>query len=225
MAISVFAGLLFAGSSFTLGPVGDTPWTDNSPQKKEQRVKVIVNKNGKEIKIDTTFNGANEKTIQVKVDSILKKIEIDGIEPNMKNIIIYSDGKSVMWNNSKGGSLPDDKKFDVFFQNCDSGMSKHGKKVVRLIGDCSGYSFGTSEGDDLIPPPPPMPPHTPVMIHKQFGSDAFAFDTKDPSIISYEKKDIGKGLEKITIIRKKLTGQNKDEEVTVTVETSDDLKK
>ncbi len=188
MAISVFAGLLFAGSSFTLGPVGDTPWTDNSPQKKEQRVKVIVNKNGKEIKIDTTFNGSNEKTIQVKVDSILKK-------------------------------------FDVFFQNCDSGMSKHGKKVVRLIGDCSGYSFGTSEGDDLIPPPPPMPPHTPVMIHKQFGSDAFAFDTKDPSIISYEKKDIGKGLEKITIIRKKQTGQNKDEEVTVTVETSDDLKK
>jgi hypothetical protein len=33
--------------------------------------------------------------------------------------------------------------------------------------------------------------------------DPFAFDPTDTTIVSYNKKDMGKGLEKITIVRKK----------------------
>ena len=58
-----------------------------------------------------------------------------------------------------------------------------------------------------------------------FGADPFSFDTKDESIISYEKKDIGKGLEKITIIRKKRVESEINKDVEVKVEVSDDQKK
>jgi len=54
-----------------------------------------------------------------------------------------------------------------------------------------------------MPPMPPRPPRPPFIFEGQFNADQFAVDSKDESIISYEKKDIGKGLEKITIIRKK----------------------
>ena len=43
--------------------------------------------------------------------------------------------------------------------------------------------------------------------------------------ISYEKKDIGKGLEKITIIRKKRTENTTNKDVEVKVEVTDDQKK
>jgi hypothetical protein len=33
--------------------------------------------------------------------------------------------------------------------------------------------------------------------------DPFAFDPTDPTIVSYQKKDVGKDEEKITIVRKK----------------------
>jgi hypothetical protein len=36
--------------------------------------------------------------------------------------------------------------------------------------------------------------------------DPYAFDSSDPNIVSYKKKDIGKGQEKITIVRKKVVG-------------------
>ena len=37
-------------------------------------------------------------------------------------------------------------------------------------------------------------------------ADPFSFHPTDPSIVSYRKKDVGKGLEKITIVRKKEGG-------------------
>ena len=48
-------------------------------------------------------------------------------------------------------------------------------------------------------------------------------DNKD--IISYDKKDIGKGLEKITIVRKKHTPAADEKKVEMKVEVSEDDKK
>ena len=167
--------LLFTAYSFTFCPVVNAPLVGNTPQNKVQRVKVVVKKDGKETKIDTTFNLPDEKMISFKVDSMLKKMDV--------------------------------------------------KRIIRSGNDRSISIFDGPEGDEMLPPPPPpMSPNSQFIIHKRFG-DPFAFDSKDPSVISYEKKDIGKGLEKITIIRKKQTGHNQDKEVNVRVETSTESKK
>lgn len=221
---SFFVGLLFTASSFTFGPVESTLLVDNAPQKKEQRVKVTVNKNGKETKIDTTFNLPDEKMIQVKVDSMLKKMEIVGIEPGMKNIVIHHGGKRMNWN-SKEGKFPENEQFDIMIQTGDSGMTKHVRKIICMGDDDGIISSDDTEGDELLPPPPPPPPCPPMMFHQQFGGDPFDFDTNDKSIISYDKKDIGKGLEKITIIRKKQVDHKQMKKIEVTTEVSDDTKK
>ena len=176
-------GLFFTASSFTFRPVDDVALADNGPQKKVQRVKVLINKDGKTTSIDTTFNLAEEKDVQVKVDSILKKVQIVGT----------GDGKSF--------------------------VHMHNGKM-EFSGDL--------EPNGLVPPPPPPPvPPFPKSNHRylQIGTDPFSFDTRDASIISYEKKDIGKGLEKITIIRKKRTENTTNKDVEVKVEVTDDQKK
>ena len=86
-------------------------------------------------------------------------------------------------------------------------------------------SLGDTEDNEFLAPPPPPPPPPPFMMNGHFGNDPFTFDTNDENIISYEKKDIGKGLERITIIRKKKDENKENREVQVRVETSDDSKK
>jgi hypothetical protein len=188
LVTSILMGLLFSASSFTIGPVQDSPTNDNIPQKKSQRVKIIVSKDGKVTEIDTTLNLADEKKIQFKVDSMLKR-------------------------------------YDITIQKCDSGMGSQGKRIIRIGKDGNFNTFGWHDGDMMIPPPPPVPHKSNFTFYKQFGADPYAFDTKDESVISYEKKDIGNGLERITIVRKKKSEQKENKEVRVTVETSDDKTK
>jgi hypothetical protein len=222
---TIFIGLLFTASSFTFGPVDGTISADNGPQKKEQRVKVIINKNGKETKIDTTFNLPDEKTIQVKVDSMLKKMEINGMGPDMKNIVIHRKGKHMNWNGKEGDKFSGKEQFDIMVQVGDSGKCNQEKRVLRIDEDGDFSGFSDAEGDLLPPPPPPPPPYSTMMIQNRFVGDPYSFDTKDESVISYEKKDIGNGLEKITIVRKKKADQKGNNKVSVKVESSDDSKK
>ena len=67
---TIFIGLLFTSSSFTFGPVDGTISADNGPQKKEQRVKVIVNKNGKETKIGLTTG------VAVYTPNLLRRMKV-----------------------------------------------------------------------------------------------------------------------------------------------------
>ena len=91
----VLWGLFFTASSFTFGPLSNVALADNSPQKKVQRVKVMVNKDGKTTTIDTTFNLSDEKAVQVKVDSILKKVQIIGVGDG-KSVVHMHNGSKVM---------------------------------------------------------------------------------------------------------------------------------
>ena len=52
------------------------------------------------------------------------------------------------------------------------------------------------------------------------GGDPFAMDPDNKDIVSYDRKDIGKGLEKITIVRKKHDPEAK-KEVKVQVHVQD----
>lgn len=220
---TVLMALLFTATSFTFSPVVDAPLVDNPPQKKEQRIKIIVKKDGKETKIDTTFNFPDEKMVNAKVDSMLKKFDAEGIESEKYDVLIHHPGKWMKFI-SRGENLPGDEQFDVMIQQGDSGLTKHVRKIIRVSADGGVISMGDSDNNEFLAPPPPPPP-PPFMMNGQFVGDPFSFDTNDASIVSYDKKDIGKGLEKITIIRKKNVGRNENREVQVRVETSDAPKK
>jgi hypothetical protein len=225
---SLFAGLMFTASSFTFGPVDDAVLVDNTPQKKEQRVKVVVRKDGKETKIDTTFNLPNEKMINLKVDSILKNLDVEGIESGKSNIVIHRGEKAMHWNHHNGEGLPGEEQFDILVQSGDSGKVMHKRKIFRFGEGNDALTMGDDEGDNLIPPPPPPPPPMPPFpfeYQQRFNGDPFALDPNDDAIISYDKKDIGKGLEKITIIRKKQVKHDLNKDVKVHVDVSDDSKK
>ncbi len=222
-------GLFFIASSFTFRPVEDVALVDNAPQKKVQRVKVLINKDGKTTSIDTTFNLADEKAVQVKVDSILKKAEIVG-NVDGKSVVHMHKGaaKVLRLNRTSRNNLPGSQQFDVFIQSDDSTGKDHEKRII-YFGDNGKMEFsGDMDPNGLVPPPPPPPLPKLSKSNRSFiqiGTDPFSFDTKDASIISYEKKDIGKGLEKITIIRKKRTENDTNKDVEVKVEVTDDQKK
>ena len=225
---AVLISLLFTTSSFTFDPSVDAPLVDNTPQKKEQRLKVIIKKDGKETKIDTTFNIPDEKLISAKVDSMLKKLDVEGLDSGKFNVLVHHPGMRMKYFNHADANFPGDKQFDIMFQSGDSGQMKHMRKIIRMGKDGDVISFNDSEDNELLPPPPPLPPLPPTPpfeMNRQFGGDPFAFDTNDESIISYDKKDIGKGLEKITIIRKKRTGNNHQKDIDVETEVSVEHKK
>ena len=224
---SGFAAMLFIASSFTFGPV-DAPLVDNAPQKKEQHVKVVINRGGKEIKIDTTFNLVDEKMINFKVDSILNNLDIKGIEKSASDMVSRRGGKARYWNHLSRGNFPGAEQFDTLIQNGDSGMVVHKHKIVRMGEGDDNLAVDDQDGDNLMPPPPPPPPPMPPFpfeYNQSFNIDPFAFDAKDNAIISYDRKDIGKGLEKITIIRKKQITHDQKKEVNVKVDVLDEPKK
>lgn len=220
--------MLLSVSSFTFYPSVEASLAGDGPQKKEQKVKVIVKKDGKETRIDTTFNLPDEKMINWKVDSMLSKLGIDRNDSGRMNVLIHHPGKRMKYTNHGGTNLPEEEEFDVMIQQGDSGMTKHIRKIIRVGENGDVISLGDMEDNEFLappPPPPPPPPMPPFMMNEQFLGDPFEFDTNDRSVISYTKKDIGKGLEKITIIRKKRSDNKKVEEVNVETEISDDSKK
>ena len=224
MGLAVLSGLLLTATSFTFGPIEQSKTVSSEPQKKEQHVKVIVNQNGKEIKIDTTFNLPDEKAIQLKVDSILGSLEKDGVKSGKESVIIMrNDGNAMYWNQNPGGH-GGNEQFDVLIQNDDSNMVKHHKKVIMVDKNGKVATINTF-GDDMMPPPPPPPPPYPVMKFRHFGGDPFAMDPNDEDIISYDKKDLGNGQEKITIVRKKRVSNDQKKNVNVKVEVTDTQKK
>jgi hypothetical protein len=192
MNLALLTGFIMTANLFNMMGAAEPKTTVDDPQKKEQRVMVIVKKEGKEIKIDTTFNLADEKVVQAKVDSILKVKGVKNIHADGKNVVIMKSARP--------SGVPGQEEVTVFIQKDDSAFAG-GKKVVRVHKD--GNMTWIAADGEMIPPPPP-PPAPPVHFKTfKFHGDPFAFDPNDDDIITYDKKDIGKGLEKIIIVRKK----------------------
>jgi len=216
MKIVFFLGLFLTATLLSYGQTAKSAPAAKSEQKKEQHVKVMVSHNGKVTKIDTTFNFADEKLIQLKVDSLLKKLEVVKGKAGEANVIIMRGM----------GPNSGTRQYSVMYQNCDSAGVKGAKKVV-MIGNGNGMATFDSDGDMMMPPPPPPPPMPPFHVNgfKMTRSDPFAMDPDNKDIISYDKKDIGKGLEKITIVRKKHTPATDEKKVEMKVEVTEDDKK
>lgn len=228
MKLVFFLGLFLAASAFSFGQEAKTEKEQKAQQKKEQHVKVMVSQNGKTIKIDTTFNLPDEKVIQFKVDSILKKYGKGGMAAGDGKVIILRGGKGLT-SIAGGGAFPGQEEYTVTYSSNDTGKVKHERKVIRMEKNGNSIVMHDLYGD-MVPPPPPVPPvHGAHAVRVQGfrlpGGDPFAFNPEDKDIISYDKKDIGKGLEKITIVRKKQVDGDQKKEVEVKVEVQDEQKK
>ena len=215
MKIVFFLGLFLAATLLSFGQTTKSAMVTKSDKKEGQHVKVLVNQNGKVTKIDTTFNIGDEKMIQLKVDSLLKKLDIVKGKAGEPNIVIMRGMKPGAGN----------RAYTVMYSNNDSNGVKCEKKIV-MIGKGGGVTTFDSDGDMMVPPPPPPPmPPFHVNVFKMTRSDPFAMDPDNKDIVSYDRKDIGKGLEKITIVRKKHTPAADEKKVEMKVEVTDDQKK
>ncbi len=233
MRLVFLLGVFLLSTLLSPGQTAKTTTTttvESQRKKDQQHVKVMVSQNGKVTKIDTTFNLPNEKVVQLKVDSILKKLEVvDGKSGEANVIILRGDGKTRTFTHS-GGNMPGERQIQVFYNEGDSGKVRKEMKVIRMGEGADFAVFGADGAMMPPPPPPPPPPHgmsnaIRVKGYRMGAGDAFAMDPNDPDIITYDKKDIGKGLEKITIVRKKRISPENEKEVQVKVEVSDDKKK
>ena len=197
----VLSGFLVMTSSFTFGPTEDARLVGNDNQQQGQRIKVMVSVDGKVTKIDTTFNLPDDSIISYKVDSMVKKLDPDGMACSKSGRSLFRLDRFHRMHHHNLAVNPGDKQFDIQIQEGDSGKINAERKAICIKG--FDQEFMGDDADELLPPPPPLPPDAQFMIHQRFGGDPFAFDTRDESVVSYEKKDLGNGLEKITIIRKK----------------------
>ena len=223
MKIVFFLGLFLTLTAFSFGQGDKKAKEQKDAQKQEQHIKLVMNQNGKVTKIDTTFNLADEKLVQAKIDSIMKKYGKDG--KGNDRVFIMRKGNQI--SSANGWKVSPDGKgeqFEFTYNTNDSGKVKHERKSFRIIKDGHVTTMENLDGDMLVPPPPPVTPFH-VRTIRMHGGDPFAFDPQDKDIISYDKKDIGKGLEKITIVRKKKSESDAQKEVKVDVEVKDDQKK
>lgn len=221
-----YLGLFLTTALFSFGQTVEKKTSaPTGGQKKEQHVKVMVSQNGKVVKIDTTFNFPDEKVIKFKVDSILKELGVNDPGSGDHKVIVISKGKGTHMGRPLGGNMPGEGQVSVFYHNDDSSAAKGGKKIIW---QGEGASVMMFDGDgNMIPPPPPVPPMPGVHMRsfQMHGGDPFSMDPNDKDIVTYDKKDIGKGLEKITIVRKKRPENQQSREVEVQVELEDETKK
>jgi len=218
--VLVSAGLLFIASSFTFGTVESAQLLGDDTQQKEQKVKVVVVVDGKKTSIDTTFNLPDTTIINEKVDSMLKKLDVQEASCEKANRMVFRFDKSRKFHHENmNRTPPGGEQLDIQIQNEDSDKVNGERRTIHVKRFENDRMRG--ESDELLPPLPPMPQRGSMMMQQRFGGDPYAFDTKDESVISYEKKDIGNGLEKITIIRKKHEEHQVKKEITVKVEASD----
>jgi len=224
MKMVFLLGLFLTTTLLSFGQTEVAASDQKASPKRVQRVKVVMKQDGKEVKIDTTFNFADEKVIQMKIDSMLERQGIKGDRPGDPHVVIMRGGNKMRLNHHAGSNFPGEEQFEVFCQSGDTTGMKCEKKII-CVGKGSHAAAFDADGDMIPPPPPPPVPPFLLRSFKINGGDPFAMDPNDRDIISYDKKDIGKGLEKITIVRKKHNPGEEAKEIQMKVEVSDDQKK
>ena len=177
MKSTAFLTILMTGFCFsTLTCVAQTA---NGQQKKEQNVKVAV---GEElIKV--------RKNMTVLADSIYHQF---GPDVNVKKVTVTvfepadGTGNGSTYTYSIGDSL----------------QNKEAHAIVRSAGGKNMIITQNGESEIFDLPTSPATAKR-FRINGDAVRDPFAFNPSDTTIVSYKKKDMGKGLEKITIVRKK----------------------
>lgn len=197
-----FAAMLL--SSFVLSGSGD----DSQKNEKSRHVRMVKIVDGKKASIDTVFT--NDDVFVWQGDTI------NPVKHGEK-FIVHSFGKgdgkaNVMVFKQKGSDKGEPMFFDFKTVDdmdvvADSGDSIGKKIIVRKMrkgGPGDRMIYLNERGPGHFPPVPPVPPAPPVPHIMKFKHSGQLIDLNDPNVISYKKKDLKGGLEKIEIIRKKV---------------------
>lgn len=192
MKKSIFLTVL-AGSFWLSAESQTATFTKNSPtdqpQKKEQRVKLVIRKDGKLIEKDTVITSTGG-AFKFSGDSIRVTQDKPG-QKGMTTVYIRQTG-------TDGGKAG--KSSTYTYTVTDSATNKAGAAVTNLRNARRMIIMQPGEGQNFKGTTPPPAARWRIAGKK---SDRFAFDPADPSIVSYKKKAVGKDKEKIVIIRKK----------------------
>ncbi len=199
IGVAGFASLLL--SSFVLSGNDDNV----QKPKKSRHVKMVKIVDGKKAEIDTVFT--TDDVFVWKGDTI-NPMKYKG-EFMVHRFGKGDDGPDVMMFNHRRGEKDAPSFFDMdseddmdFFADGNDSIEK--KIIVRKMrkgGPADHIIFMNGHGPDHVPPMPPVPPVPHIMKFKQSGK---IIDLNDPNVISYKKKDLSGGREKIEIIRKKV---------------------
>lgn len=195
-------------TSFTVTRNGDEP----QQPKKSRHIKMVKMVNGKKMELDTVLTGNDVFVWQgdtIGGKELGKRISPSGFDKkkNMK-VVVKNDGK-----NESVMIIKDGKEGEPKIYNLDSveGMElltedidSLGKKIVirkHMKGDDGENHMIFINSDDMqnFPPVPPIP-HMKRMRMEHSGQ---YINLNDPNVVSFKKKDLKGGLEKIEIVRKK----------------------
>jgi len=201
-------------SSFMFVQKGD----ETHEPKKSRHIKVTKIENGRKLELDTVLTGNdvfvwNGDTLNpVKHFGMLGRPEFD----KMHRVDVEfdrQDGKEMIFRHRSN------KPGEPMVYNMDSGDDMEiltedndsvGTRIVvrkRMRDGAEDHlSFRNGDFDMLVPPAPPMPP-VPPFSHMKMQHAGQTIDLNDPNIVSYKKKDVKGGMEKIEIIRKKSENQ------------------
>lgn len=145
----------------------------------------------------------------VKIDDKGYKTELDTVIHDEKAFVWQGDtiGKDLKWFSKDSFEMGDmHKNFDMNFK-------------YKIEDDGQGNVFimkPDKAGDHIImppmPPDVPFPPHAPHVMMFRNNRNKNVIDLSDPGIISYDKKLMKNGNEKITIVRKQVD-ENEEEEM------------
>jgi hypothetical protein len=207
-------------SSFMLVQKGD----ESQEPKKSRHIKVTKIENGKKMELDTVLTGNdvfvwNGDTInpvrhfgksgRPEFDK-MHRVDVEFDRQNGKEMIFKhrsnNQGEPMIWN------MDSDDDMEIITEAVDS----LGKRIVvrkrMRDGADDAMGFTNDDFDMIAPPAPPVPPMPPVppfshlkMMKMQHGGQII--DLNDPNVVSYKKKDVKGGMEKIEIIRKKSENQ------------------
>jgi hypothetical protein len=164
----------------------------------------------------------------VKVDEDGKKTELDTIIEG-ENVFVWKGdtiggGHEMKWISKEDFDMDFDMDFDIDVEETADGKviimksGKDGKSVVKEFkikgdGDHDVMMWNSKGGNKMLFHAPeiagvPHPPHSPKMIFMGKQKKENVIDLSDPGIISYDKKMMRNGTEKITIVRKPVSEED-----------------
>ena len=205
------AGLATALLSFTFIQKN----TEDQEPKNVRHIKMTKIENGKKMELDTVIHNNDpfvwkgdtinpEKHNKMMHSSDENKtqqfdVTVDNEGGKEKVMILRhhggKPGEPMIWNMDSGNDM------EIVTENVDS----LGKRIVvrkHVKDGDSDHMYYFDDGDmERFPPMPPMPP----LHHMRMHHSGQIIDLNDPNVISYKKKDLSGGREKIEIIRKKST--------------------
>lgn len=206
MMIALLSLLLL--SAFTTQGQSDKDQKDQT----KKHLRLVKVENGQKTVIDTIVSG-NEDIDWIDKLGITEDVDsaLDGDLKNIK-VKVMDDGKNQkVWVFSGDDDHPMHWKGSNMSITTETSTDGDSITKVMIIKHDDGKMEKVISGDIstmIHVPDPPLPPKTHVKVLKQISGDNI-IDLNDKDIISYKKKDLSGGREKIEIIRKNHLKRNR----------------